>query len=111
MNPTTIDIPALRRALADTAREIVALKKILRTRWVRPMAAEQKTLAALAVKATSLCILRAHLRGRVHVAKPWCGAAAATPECIACYQRMAERAADRYALWRQAEPPAMGASR
>lgn len=111
MNPINIDIPLLRRELADTARESRALKRILRTRWVRPMAAEQKTLAALAARMTALCILRAHLRGRFHRDRPPRGLDPARWDRTAYHQQMAARAADRYALWRETAPQPAGAPR
>lgn len=67
------------RIIADiklTAEEIKPLKRALRQRWDRPMADTQRALARLARRATELCVLRAHLRGRVHLRhRPasWCG--------------------------------------
>jgi len=65
-----VDTLALRAALADAAAAITDLKRMLRRTWTRPMAVEQRALCALAEKATLLCILRAHLRGRQHLQRP-----------------------------------------
>jgi hypothetical protein len=43
-------------------------KAELRTRWTRPMAVEQRELLALKRDATELCMLRAWLRGKQHLA-------------------------------------------
>lgn len=110
MNSPTIDISKLRRALAETSREGVALKRLLRAPWVRPMAAEQKTLAALAVRMTMLCILRASLRGRYHVNAPPRGWEASWDRDD-YRQRVAALAADRYHLWRAPDAAAAGESR
>jgi len=53
--------------LAALAREARALKVLLRARWVRPMADEQRRAARVRRKATELYVLRAWSRGRFHV--------------------------------------------
>jgi hypothetical protein len=65
----SIDVAALVRDIHTTAAEILATKRVLRARWTRPMAGEQRALARLRHRATELCILRAWLRGRRHLAR------------------------------------------
>src|SRR5262249_15581956 len=90
----SIDLPALKALLNETAGAIRRLKIPLRARWTRPMAEEQRELHLLKGKATLLCILRAFLRGRCHLAR--------LPddklERVAYHAEMARRAADRYGL-------------
>jgi hypothetical protein len=97
----TIDID-VRRLVADLcacADEARALKKILGTTWMRPMADEQKKLARLRRRATELCVLRAFARGRRHVTKaPRDGAYPGMKwDCDAWHARIAERVAKDYA--------------
>ena len=82
-----IDLSKLRRMSSETADSIRALKRLLRTTWTRPMATEQRSLASLKRRATSLCITRALLRGRSHLKRP-------TEELVG----LAEQAIDRYGL-------------
>jgi hypothetical protein len=65
-----VDTMVLRAALAETAAALIEIKRQLRRSWTRPMASEQRALAALKEKATLLCILRAYLRGRHHLRRP-----------------------------------------
>jgi len=53
-----------RRALEGRIR---SMKALLRTTWTEPMAAVQRSLLAAKREATELCILRAHLRGKLHL--------------------------------------------
>jgi hypothetical protein len=53
-----------RRALEIRIR---AIKAVLRTTWVAPMAELQRELHACKREATELCILRAWLRGKQHL--------------------------------------------
>jgi hypothetical protein len=62
----TIDLPRLRADLRATARALGEVKRMLRTRWTEPMAEPQRRLCRLRRRATELCVLRAHLRGRLH---------------------------------------------
>ena len=87
-----IDLPALRGLLKQTEAEIIGLKAQLRRTWTRPMAAEQKTLCALKRRATSLCVLRALMRGKLHLQGVDREAHAA----------IAKETADRYKLERRA---------
>lgn len=63
-----IDLPALKAALRAAAARSRALKAMLRVRWQEPMAEQQRALHKLRRRTTDLCVLRAWLRGRQHVA-------------------------------------------
>lgn len=63
-----IDHARLRAARHALDLQILAHKRELRTRWQRPMHAEQRELLRCKHLATELCILRAWLRGRWHLA-------------------------------------------
>jgi hypothetical protein len=57
----------LRSDLRAIAARIGALKRVLRARWERPMADEQRELCRLRLRATELCALQAFARGKFHV--------------------------------------------
>lgn len=63
-----IDINRLRMERRRIDVQIRVLKSELRTRWTRPMVDEQRLLLALKLEATELCILRAWMRGKQHLA-------------------------------------------
>ena len=63
-----IDINHLQMERRRIDAQIRVLKSELRTCWTRPMVAEQRQLLALKHEATELCILRAWLRGKQHLA-------------------------------------------
>ncbi len=63
-----VDHTRLRAARRALDLQIVALKRELRARWQRPMHDEQRELLRCKHQATELCILRAWLRGRWHLA-------------------------------------------
>jgi hypothetical protein len=65
-----IDINQLRMERRRIDAQIRVLKSDLRTRWTRPMVDVQRQLLAAKHEATELCILRAWLRGKSHVADP-----------------------------------------
>ncbi|MBS2017359.1 MAG: hypothetical protein JST00_31030 [Deltaproteobacteria bacterium] len=65
-----IDKDRLRAEICALAGECRAVKAVLGTTWTRPMADEQRKLARLRRKATELCVLAAHLRGKTHVRRP-----------------------------------------
>ncbi len=67
---SNIDRERLRADLRAFGEQSRALKRVLRTRWERPMDAEQRRLAELRKTITALCCLRATLRGRVHLPDP-----------------------------------------
>lgn len=81
-----IDIERLRHDRRKLDERIRTVKRALRTTWTRPMADEQHELLALKLAATELCILRAWLRGRLHL-----------PDRDRC-QQVAEARAPEYAL-------------
>ncbi len=68
--PSTLhfDLARLRAARSALDLQILARKRELRVRWQRPMHAEQRELLRYKRQATELCILRAWLRGRWHLA-------------------------------------------
>lgn len=65
-----IDLPRLRGDLRAVSDSITSLKRVLRAPWTEPMAERQRRLVRLKLRATELCVLRAHLRGRFHLARP-----------------------------------------
>jgi hypothetical protein len=62
-----LDIPRLSADLRALAADAKALKRVLRTRWETPKAAEQRELVEVRRRTTQLCILRALLRQRFHL--------------------------------------------
>lgn len=64
----TINITKLKQDRRELEEEIREVKKRLRSTWTKPMANEQYRLMALKQQATELCILRAWMRGRSHLA-------------------------------------------
>lgn len=67
-SPLHFDLARLRAARSALDLQILAHKRELRARWQRPMHAEQRELLRCKRQATELCILRAWLRGRWHLA-------------------------------------------
>jgi hypothetical protein len=65
-----IDISRLRQDIAASAQELAALKRVLRTRWERPMAPEQQRLARLRRETTERHVLLAWSHGKLHVIAP-----------------------------------------
>jgi len=103
-----IDIQRLRRDVASVSAQCLARKRILRCRWTRPMADEQRALARLARQATELCILLARARGRWHVTAPPRAVRQAGGDWDreAYHARIAERVALDYAAASEAPGPA-----
>jgi len=62
-----MDIARLVSDLKTTAALLVALKRVLRSSGHRTTPLEARTLGDLKSRATRLCCLRAHLRGRLHL--------------------------------------------
>ena len=62
-----MDIRRLVSDLKTTAALLVALKRVLRSSGHRTTPFEARTLGELKSRATRLCCLRAHLRGRLHL--------------------------------------------
>lgn len=67
MNEKKYDLHRLRSDLRNCAETIKALKKHLRTPLYLPTSVEYRELRKLQARATHLCCLRAHHRGRVHL--------------------------------------------
>ena len=95
-NPITYDVLKIIADIKSVAGEIRPLKRRLRSPWTEPMAGVQRELRALKRRATELCVLRAFLRGRIHLQKrpagwdgPW--------EPNAAAARIAERVGLAYA--------------
>ncbi len=65
-----IDTIRLRADIASLARDAKATKTLLRTKWTRPLADEQKKLVRLRRRLTELHVLLAWSRGERHVTKP-----------------------------------------
>lgn len=62
-----LNVVKLVQAIKEVSEQIRAVKAPLRSRWVGGMAAEQWELLRLKKRATSLCALRAAVRGRRHL--------------------------------------------
>jgi hypothetical protein len=62
-----IDIHRLKQDRRALEARIRSLKALLRTTWTAPMGEVQRSLVAAKREATELCILRAHLRGKLHL--------------------------------------------
>jgi hypothetical protein len=62
-----MDIDLLVSDLKTTAALLVALKRVLRTSGHKTSRMEAQQLTYLKARATRLCALRAHLRGRLHL--------------------------------------------
>lgn len=65
-----VNLHLLRAALRAHAEESRALKAALRRTWTTPMGQVQRALRRCQRRTTELCILRAFLRGRMHLEKP-----------------------------------------
>ncbi len=94
-----IDIhhPALLADLVEIAAAIRALKRLLRGRWTRPMAEEQRALHALKQRATDLYALLAFAHGRFHLQRAPRGAPSDW-DALIYHQRIAERLGPSYTL-------------
>jgi hypothetical protein len=95
-----LDLRRLRCDIASSALHCRELKRLLRRRWIRPMADEQRALARLSRRVTELSILLARTRGRWHVTSPPrdLGQATAAWDRDAHAARIADRVALDYAL-------------
>jgi hypothetical protein len=100
-----IDLRRLRRDIAMRAQACVETKRLLRVPWTRPMGEEQKRLARLRREVTDLHVLRAWVRGRLHIeAAPRAVRDAGLPwNAEAHAGRIAERLAPGYALVAESE--------
>ena len=95
-----IDTIRLNLDLARLAAHSISLKKVLRARWERPMADEQRALLYARARATELHVLLAASRGRLHtrVIPRAFAARAGTLDVAEWHARVAERAAKDYAV-------------
>lgn len=66
----SINLHLLRADIRGISAEIRGLKRVLRSRWLRPMATEQRQLCQLQQRATELCALSAWSRGKLHLTRP-----------------------------------------
>ena len=62
-----VDLTRLVCDLKTTATLLVALKRVLRSTGHQMSPFEGRELRSLKARATRLCCLRAHLRGRIHL--------------------------------------------
>jgi hypothetical protein len=87
----------LRADIRAISSQILALKRVLRAPWLRPMAGEQRELSKLKRRATELCALRAFVRGKLHLHRAPRGAG---PDWNASdyHRRIAERLGPSYAV-------------
>src|SRR6187551_3140166 len=92
-----IDSDRLRADIRALSSQIRDLKRLLGTRWERPMADVQRELYRLKGRATELCALAAYARGRLHLQRAPRGA---PPDwsAAAYHQRIAERLGPSYSL-------------
>ncbi len=74
------------------------LKRLLRARWTRPMADEQRELCRLKHRATELCALRAFARGRFHLQKAPRDAAERLEVLSIYHQRIVDRLGPSYTV-------------
>ncbi len=86
----------LRADIRAISTQIVGLKRVLRSTWLRPMADEQRELCKLKLRATELCALSAFVRGKLHLQKPPRGAASDW-SAAEYHRRVAERLLPSYA--------------
>jgi hypothetical protein len=107
LDPGSFDRSRLRDDILTHARESVRLKTLLRTRWERPMAEEQRRHARLRRRLTELHILYAASRAvaatapkGLHVVHPPCDArdTSAAFDAVAYNTRVAARVLNEYAL-------------
>jgi hypothetical protein len=98
MNSDLIDNDRLKHEIEHLIEECTLLKGVLRTRWTKPMADEQRRHVHVRRKLTDRFVLLAHLRGKRHVIH----APRSLPEgeewdAVAWNVRVAERIAPDYA--------------
>jgi hypothetical protein len=99
----SIDVVRLTADLKRISVEIRALKDVLRQTWARPMAAEQQQLVRLKHRATGLCVVRAAVRGRLHLTRPPRDGSPGTKWDAEAYRsRVMERLAPEYQLAKKA---------
>ncbi len=92
---TDLDFQLLRADIRVISEQIGALKGQLRTTWTRAMAAEQRQLERLKLRATELCSLRAFARGELHLKRAPRGAPSDWAALV-YHQRIAQRLGPSY---------------
>src|SRR4051812_33459634 len=92
-----INLELYRVDLRELVDQIQALKRVLGTRWLGPMAAEQRELQCLKLRATELCALRAFARGKLHLTRAPKGANA-NWDALSYHRRITERLAPSYSV-------------
>ena len=92
-----LNLGLFRADLSELSARIRTLKRALGRRWQAPMAAEQRELRRLKIRATELCALRAFLRNKLHRTSP---PAEAGPnwDATTYHRRIWERLAPSYTL-------------
>jgi hypothetical protein len=98
-----LDSALFRSDIRDLAARIKDLKRVLRTRWEKPMADEQRELCRLKTRATDLYALRAFSRGKIHVVRAPAGFTGEW-DPRAYHRRIAERLGPTYSLSEVASP-------
>jgi hypothetical protein len=88
-----IDIAQLKADRKTLDERILEAKKQLRTTWTKPMGSVQVQLLILKSQITELHILRAHARGRVHLANNPDRCREVAERMMARYQKKEEVAA------------------
>jgi hypothetical protein len=92
-----LNLGLFRADLRELSSRIQTLKRALGARWTAPMAAEQRELQRLKLRATELCALRAFARGKLHLTKAPLGADAGW-DALTYHRRVVERLAPSYAM-------------
>ncbi len=89
----------LKRMMEDICalgRESRELKALLRRTWHEPMGDAQRRACVVRYRTTELLVCRAHLRGRVHVARKPRDFAGASWDALAYATVVAARVAEAY---------------
>jgi hypothetical protein len=92
-----LDSALFRADIGDLTARIKGQKKLLRARWEKPMADEQRELGRLKARATDLCALRAFSRGKLHLLRAPAGFTGEW-DAHAYHRRIAERLGPTYSL-------------
>jgi hypothetical protein len=97
-----LDSALFRADMHDLTARIQEKKRVLRRRWEKPMADEQRELCRLKARATDLCALRAYSRGKLHLLHAPAGFAGEW-DAVQHHQRIAERLGPAYSLSPESE--------
>src|SRR5687767_2667495 len=97
-NYENIDIERLKHDILQLIEECMKVKGVLRVRWEKPMADEQRRHVRVRRKLTERFVLAAHLRGKRHVIHaPRSLSEGEAWDAVAWNARVAERIAPDYA--------------